>query len=189
MIIKQDKKHTLSMCLAVFISLALFTFFAVFDVRDFTSESSIFDNVVFYWVYRGLCILFLPILFYAQVWSILQLFSKKPLLEINEYALIDYSSSSSIGEIPWDSMKRVFVKGRFIVIELNNPEEILPKWGIVKRTFAKINKKVGYDYICISVERFKKQAFDVLCKIHEKKPLDGFDDIKLQIENARNNHF
>ena len=188
MIINQRKGNTLLTAVVCLIVLAMFTFIAVYDVRQIPHDSAFWDNDIFYWFFRVLCIVLIPFVLLAFVWSVTQLFSKKPIIEINDNALIDNSSATSVGEILWEDIERVYVKGMFLVLVLKDPNKYLSRMGAIKKLFAKANRALGYDCICITTQRFKKQTFDFLCAVHERKPIPGFDDVKRQVElNGKDN--
>jgi hypothetical protein len=53
----------------------------------------------------------------------------------------------------------------------------LSRLGPVACLLARSNKKLGYDVICISPQRFKKQSFEFLSALNEKVFIAGFRDI------------
>ena len=176
--IKQNKAQTFLYSIIVFLAFLLLVSFCVFDYRELSHKPSILlDNAVFFWAFRLLCALSSVILLFSYIYFIKQLFSKSYLIEITQDALIDHSSAISVGEIRWNDIKRVYIKNTFLVIELKDPTIYLDRLGVVARLLAKGNKKMGYDYICISTQRFKKQGFEFLSALNKNIHVAGFQDI------------
>ena len=176
--IKQKKSHTVLSMVALLLPTAMLLFFCLFDMRQLSHDPTVWlDSAFVFWLFRGLCALCALFLVYGIVYFIKQLFSNQCLIEINDTALIDHSSAISVGEIPFDQMKRVYIKNTFLVIETKAPEMFLSRLGPVARLLARSNKKLGYDVICISPQRFKKQSFEFLSSLSEKVFIAGFRDI------------
>ena len=165
MIIKQNKAHTFGGFITGLLFLALFLLVVIIDFRPILEESS---DMVTIGVLKMLSIACIPFLLFAVIYFFMQMFSDKPLLEINDVALVDNSSGISLGTIYWRDIQNVYYKNMYLVIELKNPEEYLQKANFVQRLFMKINKKMGYDYVCITAERFKKRAPDFFKALSEK---------------------
>ncbi len=185
MIINQNKKRTFGTIIVILLIIALFLLPIIFDMREYAGEDSIFSSNVFYWIFMVLCIICLPFLVWAECFLIKSMFSKKPILEITDKALTDHSSATSLGEILWDDIERVYVKGRFLVIVLKDPQKYFERIKGLKRLLIKLNKKLGYDYVCISPMAWKDQIYEVLCKIDERKPIPDFERMKRQVEISK----
>ena len=165
MIIQQKKSNTFGMFFACLLVFALFCAVVVVDMEPFVDGRT---EVVEFWIMRVLCILCLPFVWAAMVYSFKELLSKLPLLEITDVALVDRSSAISLGTIYFRDMKRAYIKGGFLLIELKDPESYLQKVGFFKGLMAKANKKLGFDYVCITTQRFQKQAPDFFKALSEK---------------------
>ena len=114
-----ERKRVLGMFFACIFGTALFVFFGLFNLRESALiDGTILDNDIVYWLFKILCIIFIPIMVYATVYITKMLFSKNYLIEMNSVELIDNSSASSLGAIRWSDMERAYIKGQFLTIEL-----------------------------------------------------------------------
>lgn len=172
MVIKQKKWQTFWAFVLLLGASALFIFFGFFDVRYIFLERY---GIVLYYILKFLCIILLPVLLFATLYYLKQLFSKKNLIEITFDAFIDNSSATSFGEISWSDIKSAKLKGMFLVVELIDPEKYLNKMGPIKRAIIKLNKKIGYEYACISFTRIKHQAQEFLEKFNKKVKISNFE--------------
>ena len=165
MVIEQKKGNTFGMFFACLFTFVLFGVFAVVDFSPFLKDR---EDVFAFGIFKVLSILCLPFVWAGMVYLFKELFSKLPLLEITDVALVDRSSAISLGTIYFKDMKRAYMKGAFLVIELKDPESYLQKAGFFKGLMMKANKKLGFDYVCITTQRFQKQATAFFAALNEK---------------------
>ena len=69
-------------------------------------------------------------------------------------------------------MERVYVKAGFMNIKLKNPEPYLRKKNWLQMLMIKGNYKLGYGDVCISPERFKKEAANFLEEFSKRRAID-----------------
>lgn len=173
MVIKQNKGHTVMMVLA---NLAFTLFFLVLAFKDLRSmphePSIIIDNAFLYCIFKILSFLAVALLGVSTVYSIRQLFSKKPLIEICDEYFYDNSSAISLGKIAWEDMERAYVKSGVLNIDLKNPEEYIAKMNWLQRIFIKGNVKMKYGNLCISTDRFKKHKKEFFEEFKKRMPLE-----------------
>jgi hypothetical protein len=161
-----ERKRVLGMFFACILVTALFVFFGLFNLRESALiDGTILDNDIVYWLFKILCIIFIPIMVYATVNITKMLFSKNYLIEMNSVELIDNSSALSLGAIRWSDMERAYIKGQFLTIELKNPEDYISRANPIKKLLINSNIKMGFGPICISPVAFQSQT---------KEFLDGF---------------
>ena len=84
----------------------------------------------------------------------------------------DNSSAISLGKIDWSEMERVYIKGGFLNIKLINPEPYLRKKNWLQMLMIKGNYKLGYGDVCISPERFKKEAESFIDEFSKRRAID-----------------
>ena len=101
-----------------------------------------------------------------------QIFSKEPLIEICDEYFYDNSSAISLGTIDWSEMERVYIKGGFLNIKLKNPEPYLRKKNGLQMLMIKGNYRLGYGDVCISPERFKKEAESFIDEFSKRRAID-----------------
>ena len=159
MIIKQKKGHTVGLLVIVLLFFAVFLLAFLIKMENDPDEYSFWiDNALGYYGLKVACLLFAILLAVVGVWLVKQLFSKEPLIEICDAYFYDHSSAISLGKISWSDMERAYMKGGFLNIELKNPEKYLSKKNWLQKLMIKANLKLGYGEVCISIERFKKEA-------------------------------
>ena len=98
--------------------------------------------------------------------------SKGPLIEICDEYFYDNSSAISLGKIDWSEMERVYIKGGFLNIKLKNPEPYLRKKNWLQMLMIKGNYRLGYGDVCISPERFKKEAESFIDEFSKRRVID-----------------
>ena len=171
--IKQNKGQTI--LFAVFTLIAVIGLFclAIFDIRKLDHDYSfILDNAVAYWVFKSLCFVGCFFATAGDIYLFKQLFSKEPLIEICDEYFYDNSSAISLGKIDWSEMERVYIKGGFLNIKLKNPEPYLRKKNWLQMLMIKGNYKLGYGDVCISPERFKKEAANFIEEFNKRRAID-----------------
>ena len=171
--IKQNKGQTI--LFAVFTLIAVVGLFclAIFDIRKLDHDYNfILDNAVAYWVFKSLCFVGCFFATVGDIYLFKQLFSKEPLIEICDEYFYDNSSAISLGKIDWSEMERVYIKGGFLNIKLKNPEPYLRKKNWLQMLMIKGNYKLGYGDVCISPERFKKEAESFIDEFSKRRAID-----------------
>ena len=171
--IKQNKGQTI--LFAVFTLIAVVGLFclAIFDIRKLDHDYNfILDNAVAYWVFKSLCFVGCFFATAGDIYLFKQLFSKEPLIEICDEYFYDNSSAISLGKIDWSEMERVYIKGGFLNIKLKNPEPYLRKKNWLQMLMIKGNYKLGYGDVCISPERFKKEAESFIDEFSKRRAID-----------------
>ena len=98
-------------------------------------------------------------------------FRPKNILIINTVGLIDNSTPSSIGFIHWEKVKSLSIKARFnqkfIIVEIDNPDDILTKATSKQKEYAKsMYLNVG-SYIAISTQFLKENPTYLLKTLQE----------------------
>jgi hypothetical protein len=86
---------------------------------------------------------------------------------------LDNTSAISLGKIAWSDMEKVYVKGGFLTIKLKNPEAYFERMNWLQMLMIKANLKLGYGDVCISPQRFKKQAEEFVEEFKKRRPVDN----------------
>ena len=173
MTIKQNKGQTILFAVITLIAVVGLFCFAIFDIRKLHHDNSfILDNAVAYWVFKSLCFVACFFATAGDIYLFRQLFSKEPLIEICDEYFYDNSSAISLGKIDWSEMERVYIKGGFLNIKLKNPEPYLRKKNWLQMLMIKGNYKLGYGDVCISPERFKKEAESFIDEFSKRRAID-----------------
>ena len=173
MTIKQNKGQTILFAVITLIAVVGLFCFAIFDIRKLHHDYSfILDNAVAYWVFKSLCFVACFFAIAGDIYLFKQLFSKEPLIEICDEYFYDNSSAISLGKIDWSEMERVYIKGGFLNIKLKNPEPYLRKKNWLQMLMIKGNYKLGYGDVCISPERFKKEAESFIDEFSKRRAID-----------------
>ena len=171
--IKQNKGQTILFAVITLIAVVGLFCFAIFDIRKLHHDYSfILDNAVAYWVFKSLCFVGCFFATAGDIYLFKQLFSKEPLIEICDEYFYDNSSAISLGKIDWSEMERVYIKGGFLNIKLKNPEPYLRKKNWLQMLMIKGNYKLGYGDVCISPERFKKEAEGFIDEFSKRRAID-----------------
>ena len=173
MTIKQNKGQTILFAVITLIAVVGLFCLAIFDMRKLPHDYSIIlDNVVVYWAFKLLCVACFFFATAGDIYLFKQLFSKEPLIEICDEYFYDNSSAISLGKIDWSEMERVYIKGGFLNIKLKNPEPYLRKKNWFQMLMIKGNYKLGYGDVCISPERFKKEAESFIDEFSKRRAID-----------------
>ena len=173
MTIKQNKGQTILFAVITLIAVVGLFCLAIFDIRKLDHDYSfILDNAVAYWVFKSLCFVGCFFATAGDIYLFKQLFSKEPLIEICDEYFYDNSSAISLGKIDWSEMERVYIKGGFLNIKLKNPEPYLRKKNRLQMLMIKGNYKLGYGDVCISPERFKKEAESFIDEFSKRRAID-----------------
>jgi hypothetical protein len=173
MTIKQNKGQTILFAVITLIAVIGLFCFSIFDIRKLPHDYSfILDNVIIYWGFRVLCFVGCFLAAAGDVYLFKQIFSKEPLIVICDEYFYDNSSAISLGKIAWSEMERVYVKGSFLNIKLKNPEPYLRKKNWLQMLMIKGNYKLGYGDVCISPERFKKEASNFIEEFNKRRAID-----------------
>ena len=147
--------------------------FRYFDIRKLPHDYSfILDNAVAYWIFKSLCFVGCFFATAGDIYLFKQLFSKEPLVEICDEYFYDNSSAISLGKIDWSEMERVYIKGGFLNIKLKNPEPYLRKKNWLQMLMIKGNYRLGYGDVCISPERFKKEAESFIDEFSKRRAIE-----------------
>ena len=173
MTIKQNKSQTiLYAAITLLAAVGLFCF-VIFDMRKLPHNYSvILDNAVVYGLFKILCLVGGFFSAVGGVYLFKQIFSKEPLIEICDEYFYDNSSAISLGKIDWSEMERVYIKGGFLNIKLKNPEPYLRKKNWLQMLMIKGNYRLGYGDVCISPERFKKEAESFIDEFSKRRAID-----------------
>ena len=173
MTIKQNKGQTILFAVITLIAVVGLFCLAIFDIRKLDHDYSfILDNAVAYWVFKSLCFVGCFFATAGDIYLFKQLFSKEPLIEICDEYFYDNSSAISLGKIDWSEMERVYIKGGFLNIKLKNPEPYLRKKNWLQMLMIKGNYRLGYGDVCISPERFKKEAESFIDEFSKRRAID-----------------
>ena len=173
MTIKQDKSQTILYAVIAFVVAIVLFCFVIFDVRKLPHDySAIVDNTVVYWSFKILCLIGGFFSAAGGVYLFKQIFSKKPLIEICDEYFYDNSSAISLGRIDWSEMKRVYMKGGFLNIELKNPDPYFKNKNLLQMLIIKSNYRLGYGDVCISPERFKADKENFLNEFTKRRAID-----------------
>ena len=173
MTIKQNKGQTILFAVITLIAVVGLFCLAIFDIRKLDHDYNfILDNAVAYWVFKSLCFVGCFFATAGDIYLFKQLFSKEPLIEICDEYFYDNSSAISLGKIDWSEMERVYIKGGFLNIKLKNPEPYLRKKNWLQMLMIKGNYKLGYGDVCISPERFKKEAESFIDEFSKRRAID-----------------
>ena len=173
MTIKQNKGQTILFAVITLIAVVGLFCFAIFDIRKLPHDYSfILDNAVAYWVFKSLCFVACFFATAGDIYLFKQLFSKEPLIEICDEYFYDNSSAISLGKIDWSEMERVYIKGGFLNIKLKNPEPYLREKNWLQMLMIKGNYRLGYGDVCISPERFKKEAESFIDEFSKRRAID-----------------
>ena len=171
--IKQNKGQTILFAVITLIAVVGLFCLAIFDIRKLDHDYNfILDNAVAYWVFKSLCFVGCFFATVGDIYLFKQLFSKEPLIEICDEYFYDNSSAISLGKIDWSEMERVYIKGGFLNIKLKNPEPYLRKKNWLQMLMIKGNYKLGYGDVCISPERFKKEAESFIDEFSKRRAID-----------------
>ena len=172
MIIHQNKRKTCLDAIFLLAIILLFLLFVVFDWRAISHKPSVLlDNALVYWAFKGLCILCCLFTLAGDIYFWRQLFVKGPMIEICDGYFYDNSSAISLGKIAWADMEKVYIKGGFLNIELKNPETYFERMNWLQMLLIKANLKLGYGAVCISPQRFKKQAEEFVMEFSKRKEI------------------
>ena len=173
MTIKQNKGQTILFAVITLIAVIGFFCFSIFDIRNLPHDYNfILDNAVVYWVFKLLCFACCFFATAGDIYLFKQIFSKEPLIVICDEYFYDNSSAISLGKIAWSEMERVYVKGGLLNIKLKNPEPYLRKKNWLQMLMIKGNYKLGYGDVCISPERFKKEAANFIEEFNKRKAIN-----------------
>ena len=69
-------------------------------------------------------------------------------------------------------MERVYIKNSFFYIELKNSEQYFEKKNWLQMRMIKANLKLGYGDVCISSQRFKKDAEKFVDEFSKRMKID-----------------
>lgn len=168
MISKQKKGQTILYAIFTCIISSIFLCCALVKWNN-TGDEYIFiiDNAVGYWIAKSVCFICAIVCGVAAVWFIKQAFSDEPLAKVCDEYFLDNSSAVSFGKIAWTDMNKAYLKGGFLNIDLKNPDYYLQKKNWLQKKMIKGNLKLGFGHVCISPQRFKKDAekfFDEFAK-------------------------
>ena len=173
MTIKQNKFQTILYAIITFVAAAGLFSFVIFDMRKLPHDYSvILDNAVVYWLFKILCLVGGFFSAVAGVYFFKQIFSKEPLIEICDDYFCDNSSAISLGKIDWSEMEMVYIKGGFLNIKLENPEKYFVNKNWLQMIMIKGNYRLGYGDVCISPERFKKEAESFIDEFSKRRAID-----------------
>jgi hypothetical protein len=174
MIIQQNKRKTCLDAIFLLAIVLLFFLFVIFDWRDIPHKpSALLDNALVYWLIKGLSIVCCLFTLAGAIFFCKQLFVKAPLIEICDAYFLDNTSAISLGKIAWSDMEKVYVKGGFLTIKLKNPEAYFERMNWLQMLMIKANLKLGYGDVCISPQRFKKQAEEFVEEFKKRRPVDN----------------
>lgn len=173
MTIKQNKFQTILYAIITFVAAAGLFCFVIFDMRKLPHDYSfVLDNAGVYWLFKALCLIGGFFSAAGGVYLFKQMLSKEPLIEICDEYFYDNSSAISLGKIDWSEMERVYIKGGFLNIKLKKPEPYLRKKNWLQMLMIKGNYKLGYGDVCISPERFKKEAESFIDEFSKRRAID-----------------
>ena len=149
----RKKSVSLSAFLLLFSCFCLFTTVFILDLIKIVDMGE--KRVIFY----VLIILIDPLLLFASIHYLLQLFNKEPVLRIDSKGLFDNSSKKSAGLIPWQNISDIIIvpyfdKTVYITVKLKDPS----KYKLKRRKV--LFKNAGE--IFISSLYFKKEINRVL---------------------------
>ena len=173
MVFKQHKGQTFFLALIGLVASVGLLAIVIFDLRKLPHEEHfLLDTPILYWIFKGFCLLCFCFCAVGDIYLFRQLSSKEPLAEICDQYFYDNSSSISLGRIAWSDMQRVYAKGAFLNIKLKDPEKYLENKNWLQRLLIRSNLKLGYGDVCISPQRFKKDAEVFIEEFTKRRQLD-----------------
>jgi hypothetical protein len=93
--------------------------------------------------------------FWAFQYYLRRIVTRKPLLIVDKEGITDNSSALAVGFIPWEDIKRTRTKAMgiqpFILVTVKSEEKYLKKINPIGQLAAKVNKRMGYEIICINL--------------------------------------
>lgn len=110
---------------------------------------------------------------FGEVYFAKEMFSQKLLIEICDDYFYDNSSAVSFGKIPWSDMERAYIKNGFLHIKLKNPDAYLDKKKGFAKKMIQANTGIGYEVVCISTERFKKNSKKFFEEFEKRMEIEG----------------
>lgn len=97
--------------------------------------------------------------------------SKKEILIVDEKGITDNSTSLALGFIPWKDIEDIYIDSvmgnQFIEIVLNNEEYYIQKLRGIKKQAVLVNKKMGHQVVCITLNSSGISPEALLPKIQE----------------------
>ena len=115
-----------------------------------------------------------PFFGYAAFYHLKRLKSPDPVLIVDETGITDKTSAIAFGFIPWADIEGVYLDGIlgnvFIELIINDEEKYLRDLNWLKRCTVKINKKMGHQIVCITLNSTGIKPKDVFCKMQELFP-------------------
>jgi hypothetical protein len=97
--------------------------------------------------------------------------SKKDILIVDEKGITDNSSAFAFGFIPWKDIDDIYIASvtgnQFIELVINNEEYYLQKFSGMKKQAIRINKKMGHQAVCITLNSSGVSPNALLPKIKE----------------------
>ena len=108
---------------------------------------------------------------YGSFYYINRMRCYKELLIINDEGITDNSMAISLGFIPWEDIEDAYIDGvfgcNFIELKVRNEAKYLREIHILKKIVIYLNKKMGHQIACITLNTTKYSLDDVLGKIKE----------------------
>lgn len=96
---------------------------------------------------------------------------KQEILIINDKGITDNSTAISLGFIPWEDIENVYIDGvlgnQFIELKIKNEEKYLKNINFMKKILINLNKKMGHQIVCITLNTTNYSLDYVLEKIKE----------------------
>lgn len=172
-IINENKKNTIFLTFFSLVFVCFFGFFLIFDFRTFLDDPGLLKYDVFYIILKILFFICGMFCLLGLLYFIKLIFNRKPLLIVDDKGINDNSSFMALGFVPWKDIKNITFKGSFIIAVLTNPEIYLSKQNFIKVFLMKVNKKLGFEYICISPMTLKVDGFKLLSDIRK-----FYEDVK-----------
>ena len=166
--IKCNVKQSVTIILAGIALLAICSFFAFCDFRQFV-DVSLFNNDIVYLFIKAFMIFAFAFLG-SGILVILRsvLFYRNRMIEIGDDYLVDKSSFVCGGKVRYAEIINVYIRGMFLCIKLHEGDRFLKRQNFLKRVLMRLNKKMGYEYITISDNFLDTNLFEIKKIINDK---------------------
>ena len=155
-VIKQNqrKQFLLILLSIIMLSGAFFVFFYNKDISEIKYINKIIGAIGI--IFFGACLIFI----------IKRFIKPKDILVIDQNGILDNSTAVSIGFIPWNEIKSVYINRvfteTFICVEVENIEEKLKGLSFFKRNMIKFNLKMGNAPVSITLNSTNYKPEEVL---------------------------
>lgn len=170
---RNHKKLILFISGSLFLTILCFIL-AIFDWRVI-NLSGIFELVtqsqILYYALKIILIVGFFFFGYCFVYYMKSHIAKEVILQIDHKGVIDNASEIELGFISWNDIERIYivkVMGKQLIqIKIRNEEQYLSKLNSFKRKMVKVNLKMGYEIISITLNATKYNIKDICDLMNE----------------------